>query len=58
MHVDQLTKSGGALLAAQLGAATADHLEQTEEGGIAALASAGVQPVLLPASVYALGKTR
>ena len=40
------------------GAATADHLEQTNDAEIAALAEAGVQPVLLPASVYALGKTR
>ena len=58
MHVDQLTNSGGAFLAARLQAATADHLEQTNDAEIAALAEAGVQPVLLPASVYALGKTR
>ena len=58
MHVDQLTNSGGAVLAAELGAATADHLEQTNATGIAALTEAGVQPVLLPGSVYALGKTR
>lgn len=58
MHVDQLTNSGGAGLAAKLGAATADHLEQTEAEGIAALKVAGVQPVLLPGSVYALGKSR
>ncbi len=58
MHADQLTNSGGAALAAGLGAVTADHLEQTEADGIAALKAAGVQPVLLPASVYALGKTR
>jgi imidazolonepropionase len=58
MHVDQLTNSGGAALAAELGAATADHLEQTEADGIAALKAANVQPVLLPGSVYALGKTR
>lgn len=58
MHVDQLTNSGGAFLAARLGAATADHLEQTNDAEITALAEAGVQPVLLPASVYALGKTR
>src|SRR5207253_10006897 len=32
-----------------------DHLEKTDEQGIAALKSAGVQPVLLPGSVYALG---
>ena len=58
MHVDQLTNSGGAHLAAELSAVTADHLEQTEDDGIAALQRAGVQPVLLPGSVYALGKTR
>jgi imidazolonepropionase len=58
MHVDQLTNSGGAFLAARLGAATADHLEQINSAEVAALAEAGVQPVLLPGSVYALGKTR
>src|SRR6187399_3292574 len=58
MHVDQLTNSGGAALAAEVGAATADHLEQTEDDGIAALKQAGVQPVLLPGSVYALGSSR
>jgi imidazolonepropionase len=55
MHVDQIRNTGGAMLAAELGAKTADHLEQTGAGGIAALARAGVQPVLLPGSVYALG---
>jgi imidazolonepropionase len=58
MHADQLTSGGGAELAAELGAVTADHLEQTEVPGIAAMKRAGVQPVLLPGSVYALGKTR
>jgi len=56
-HVDQLTNSGGAKLAAELGATTADHLEKTDRVGIAALKSADVQPVLLPGSVYALGST-
>jgi imidazolonepropionase len=55
MHADQLTNSGGAELAAELQATTADHLEKTDEHGIAAMKSAGVQPVLLPGSVYALG---
>lgn len=55
MHVDQLTNGGGAKLAAELGASTADHLEQTAADGVDALARAGVQPVLLPGSVYALG---
>lgn len=58
MHVDQLTRNGGAELAAELGAVTADHLEQTESPGIEALAKANVVPVLLPASVFALGKSR
>jgi imidazolonepropionase len=57
MHVDQLSNFGGAKLAAELKATTADHLEKTDEQGIAALKPAGVQPVLLPGSVYALGST-
>jgi imidazolonepropionase len=54
-HVDQLTNGGGAKLMADLKAQTADHLEKTDAAGIAALKFAGVQPVLLPGSVYALG---
>jgi len=57
-HVDQLTNSGGAKLMAEMGATTADHLEQTDEHGIAALKKANAQPVLLPGSVYALGSSR
>jgi imidazolonepropionase len=57
IHADQLGNSDAAKLAAELKAATADHLEKTEEQGIAALGSQGVQPVLLPGSVYALGST-
>lgn len=48
MHVDQLTPLGGAELAAEVGAATADHLEHVSERGIEALLGAGVQPVLCP----------
>lgn len=58
IHADQLSLSNGARLAAELGTITADHLEHTDAGGIAALKSAGVQPVLLPGSVYALGSSR
>lgn len=58
LHADQLSLSGGALLAAELCAKTADHLEHTDAGGIRALKAANVQPVLLPGSVYALGSTR
>jgi len=57
MHADQLSLSGGAKLAAELGTITADHLERTDEVGIRALAAAAVQPVLLPGSVYALGSS-
>jgi imidazolonepropionase len=57
MHADQLSLSGGAKLAAELGTVTADHLEHTDVEGIQALKVAGVQPVLLPGSVYALGST-
>jgi imidazolonepropionase len=55
VHADQLSLSGGARLAAELGAKTADHLEHADAEGIEALRAAGVQPVLLPGSVYALG---
>ena len=57
-HIDQLTNSGGAKLMAEMGAITADHLEQTDAQGIAALKKANVQPVLLPGSVYVLGSSR
>jgi imidazolonepropionase len=55
MHADQFTSFGASDLAAELGATTCDHLEQTQPASIAALKAAGVQPVLLPASVYAIG---
>jgi imidazolonepropionase len=58
VHADQLTLSGGAKLAAELNAATADHLEHTDATGITALKAGNVQPVLLPGSVYALGSHR
>src|SRR5204862_574274 len=42
-------------VAAELSAATADHLEHADPTGIMALKAAHVQPILLPGSVYALG---
>ncbi len=48
MHVDQLTPLGGAELAAELGARSADHLEHVSETGIAALGEAGVIATLSP----------
>lgn len=58
IHADQLSDSGGAKVASEVGAVTADHLEQTSSEGIRALAKANVQPVLLPGSVHALGKSK
>ena len=58
IHADQLSLSGGAKLASELSTVTADHLEHVDAEGIAALKSAGVQPVLLPGSVYALSSSR
>ena len=58
VHADQLSPSGGAMLAAELKAVTADHLEHTDASGVAALKAAGVQPVLLPGASYALGSAR
>jgi imidazolonepropionase len=57
VHADQFTADYGSQIAAEFGAATADHLEATTEAGLRTLHAAGVQPVLLPASVYALGLT-
>lgn len=58
VHADQLSLGGGAVLAAELGAATADHLEQTDASGIATLKSQNVQPVLLPCSVLMIGSRK
>ncbi len=58
IHADQLSLGGGAVLAAELHAITADHLEHTNAAGIAAMRAGGVQAVLLPGSVYALGSNR
>jgi len=53
LHADQLSAGGGAELAAELGAASADHLERISETGIRRLAESGVVAVTLPfASLY------
>jgi imidazolonepropionase len=56
LHADQLTSGGGAELAADLGAASADHLEHISERGIARMAEAGVVAVSLPFASLYLGK--
>jgi imidazolonepropionase len=54
LHADQLADDGGAILAAELGAASADHLEYASPEGIEALARAGTCGVLLPAATFFL----
>ena len=56
VHVGQFADVGGAELAAELGAASADHLEQVGAAGIEALAAAGVRAVLLPVASFTLGQ--
>ena len=58
IHAEQLSLSGGAGLAAGLGADSADHLEWIDSEGIDALAQAGVMAVLLPGAVFNLGLSR
>jgi imidazolonepropionase len=56
LHADELEGSGGAELAAELGALSADHLAAISEPGIAALAASSTVAVLLPATMIFLGK--
>lgn len=56
VHAEQFRPGTGAALAAELGAATADHLETVTEETLHLLRAAHVQPVLLPGSVFALGR--
>ncbi len=58
VHADQLTAGGGARLAAEIGCASADHLEQIDDAGIEAMAQAGVVAGLLPLSTLFLGSER
>ncbi len=56
LHVGQFEDIGGAELAAELGAASADHLEHVSDRGLTAMASAGVTAVLLPGAAFSLGQ--
>lgn len=58
LHAEQLSLSGAARLAAELEAASADHLEWIDDQGIVALARSGVIGVLLPGAVFNLGLAR
>jgi len=54
LHVDQMSYTGGAALAAEVGAIAADHLDHSTDDDIAALAKAGTVAVLLPGVSYAM----
>jgi imidazolonepropionase len=54
LHADQLSHTGGAELCAEMGAASADHLENVSERGVEQLARAGVVATLLPGCSYFL----
>lgn len=58
LHADQLSDSGGAQLASEFRALSADHLEYASEAGIEALAEAGCVAVLLPGAFLTLGETQ
>jgi len=55
IHADEFCSTGGAALAAEVGAASADHLMFATGDGIRAMAAAGVVPTLLPATTLFLG---
>lgn len=58
LHADELEGSGGAQLAAELGALSADHLAGVSDAGIRALAASSTVAVLLPATMSFLGTRR
>lgn len=58
LHADQLSDGGGAALAAQFNALSADHLEYTSPAGVTAMAASGAVAVLLPGAFLTLGETQ
>jgi imidazolonepropionase len=58
IHADELGSSGGAELAAEIGAVSAEHLLYASEEGIRKMAEAGVTATLLPATSFTLGLGR
>jgi len=57
LHADELTAGGGAELAGELHATSADHLAAVSDEGIAALAAGGTVATLLPGTMLFLGKS-
>jgi imidazolonepropionase len=58
LHADELEPSGGAELAAELGATSADHLAAISQSGIRALAASDTVATLLPGTMFFLGRQR
>ncbi len=58
LHAEQLSDLGGARLAAEFGALSADHLEHLNEADVKAMSDAGTVAVLLPGAFYFLRETR
>jgi len=58
LHAEQLSNLGGAKLAAQYGALSADHIEYLDEDGVKAMAEAGTVAVILPGAFYTLRETQ
>ena len=58
LHAEQLSNLGGAKLAAQYGALSADHIEYLDQDGVIALAKAGTTAVILPGAFYTLRETQ
>ncbi len=58
LHAEQLSDQGGALLAAEFGALSCDHLEYVNPAGIRAMAQSGTVAVMLPGAFYFLCETQ
>ena len=58
LHAEQLSNLGGAALAANYGALSADHLEYLDEAGVQAMAKSGTVAVVLPGAFYTLRETQ
>lgn len=58
LHAEQLSNLGGAVLAAEFGALSCDHLEYLDDAGVAAMARSGTVATLLPGAFYFLRETQ
>jgi imidazolonepropionase len=58
IHAEQLSNLGGAALAAEFGALSADHLEYLDDAGVRAMAAAGTVATILPGAFYTIRETQ